>query len=664
MFCGSLRKDADVDGQANRQIGEYVLQEQVGRGGAGVVYRAYQPTVNRAVAIKLIELPSTASGTSAAFTRRFTQEAQVLASLEHPHIVPVYHYGIVDSECAYIAMRLMHQSLSAQLARGPLPPEHVMDIALQLVDGLSYAHRRGVLHRDIKPQNILFDDAGSACLADFGLAYLTDPTLKLKQLESMRTGALYIAPEQIRGASMDHRADIYSLGVILYQMLTGRAPFEPDERGTLALLSRIEREEPLPLRKLNPDIPPALERVVMQALRKEPRERYFDVVEMANALERSETRLRERRQSTASQPIAPVKPRFWQRPRVQIGVAALVCTALLILIAAISSGLPLEPPPATAIIETGVRGALDAAQPTQDEIARAQRRLGKQEFIAYVACNLDSQFETTRAREMSDQAASYGLPYHVYDSAGDAYKQLTLIEQARMEGAQALIICPLKPNALEGSLTSLHEAGLPFVLTDAPPDAQGGVMLEADDAAIGALAGHYVAATLPGANEPPTIVILDQPDYAFSDERVAGFLDALHERRPDAQILGQFAAGADQAASRAAVAALLANGAHIDAIFSVTDVGAYGAAAALAGAHVEPTAAIIVSVNAESLALSDIYNQDYLQASVDIARQEGSRGAVNAVVRLLGGGTLPEILTLPPAILITRDIIMEQASNQ
>ncbi len=635
-----------------------------------MVYRAYQPTVNRYVALKLIHLPSEAiPGETAAFERRFTQEAQILASLEHPHIVPVYHYGIVGDEWAYIAMRLMHQSLSSQLAQGPIAPERVIDVALQLIDGLSYAHRRGIIHRDIKPENILFDETGSACLADFGLARVADRTLDLNELEALRDSALYIAPEQIRSTSMDHRCDIYSLGVIMYQMLTAHAPFEVDNRGVIALLNRIEHEEPIPPRKLNPHIPPELERVVLQALHKEPRGRFFDVQEMAVVLEAIPgTRLRERQPPVSGRfggrPTTPPWRKVWQKKRFQISLATLIGATLLILIAAASGRLQLEQPAATTLIQEGGRGTLGNAIPTRSEITEAQRRLGADGFIAYLACKLDTQFETARAREMSDRAAEYDVAYQVYDGAGDAYRQLTLIEQARLDGARALILCPLKPNALAASLTSLDAAKVPFILTDALPEAYGGVMLETDNTDVGALAAHYTADTLEaGGIDQPNIVILDQPDYAFSDARVEGFLDGLRERLPNAQIVGNYPAGAEQAASQAVIGDLLAEGRRIDAIFSVTDQGAYGAITALAAANIDPSAVVVVSVNAESLALTDIFNRNYLQASVDIARQEGSRGVVDSVVKLLGGGTLPERLVLPPGILITRDIIAAQASD-
>lgn len=667
LGAGEAKANSILDKVVNQQVGEYILEQQIGGGASGVVYRAFQPTVNRFVALKLIHMPSEAiPGEILVFERRFTQEAQVLASLEHPHIVPVYHYGIVRNEWAYIAMRLMHQSLTAELANGPFTAERVTGIALQLIDGLGYAHKNGVIHRDIKPENILFDEAGSACLADFGLARVADRTLDLKEMEALRSGALYVSPEQIRSASMDHRCDIYSLGAIMYQMLTGHAPFEVDDRGTLSLLRRIESEEPIPPRKLVAGIPPELERVVMQALQKEPRERFFDVAEMAAALELVPgTRLRTRVPAARTGGTAKTgRKRPWQQRRYQMAIAAFVLAAILIVLIALAAGLRGNMPPPVATILVSTHGTLDDAVPSTDETAQALRRLGTNGFVAYIACNFDSQFEAARAREMSDQATEYGVAYRAYDSAGDAYKQLTLIEQARLDGARAFILCPLKPSVLADSLTSIRAANIPLVLTDALPRSFGGVMLDQNDNAIGALVAQITADTLLAKSvKQANVVILDQPDYSFSEARVDGFMATLRERVPEARVIGQFPSGADQKATQAAVTALLASGQRIDAIFSVTDQGAYGAITALTAAQIDPAAVVVVSVNAESIALTNIYNRRYLLASVDIARLEGSRGALDAAIKLLGGGTLPEILSLPSGILITRDIIAEQPPN-
>ena len=654
-----------MDSTLNRQIGEFIIEQQIGEGNSAIVYRAYQPTINRYVAIKVLAPPSSPNtGAAEGFERRFTQEAQALASLEHPHIVPIYHYGMVGDGSAYIAMRLMRESLEVSLTEGPLAPQRVTDITLQLIEGLSYAHQKGVLHQDIKPENILFDEAGSACLADFGLTRVTDRANDISRPNFLLDTAMYTSPEMIRSSFTDPRTDIYSLGVVMYQMLTGYLPFETENLSIDALLHKIEFEEPIPPRKLNAQITPELERVVLQALRKEPRERFFDVGEMAQALEAVPgTRARVRRPLPLASFASRSKAASAHRLRWRL-MAALLVVAVFILALLVINILRQNTPPNHATIEASASGSVTDVVPAPAEIAQAKRVLGSTGFIAYIACGMDSQFQSVRAREMSDDAQADGLAYRVYDSANDDYRQLTLIEQARMEGAKAIILCPLSPNVLSDSLTSIESAGIPLVLTDALPKSYGGVMLSEDDHQIGLSAGQFAGQTLAAQGKTSAnVVILDAPMYPSSAERVQGFLDGLAESVPVIHTMGRYSGGIDQATSQSAVASLISSGQKIDAIFSVADSGAYGAIAALNAAHVAPDAVVVASVNAESVALDHISRNEYLRATVDIGLDAGSHGAFSAAVKLLGGGTLPQVLTLPSENLITRDIIMGQSPS-
>jgi len=655
-----------LDTTVNRQIGEFVIEEQIGEGFSARVYRAYQPTINRYVALKVIAAPTSPNlKRSEVFERKFTQEAQVFASLEHPHIVPIYHYGMIDDGDAYVAMRLMRESLDVMLTQGALDSQRVIDITLQLLEGLGYAHKRGILHQGIKPENILFDESGSACLADFGLARVTAQTMDVTRPNFVLEKAIYVAPEQIRSSYVDPRSDIYSVGVVMYQMLTGHLPFEGETFGIDALLQKIEFEDPIPPRKLNSQVMPELERIVLQALRKEARERFFDVNEMTEALEAIPgTRVR----------LRPAKLRFLPSPKGRAGAAhrlrILVMTVLLVvgvvilIILSVSifrqQNRPLQP----ATIEASVVGNVADIAPSAGEITQAQHALGMNGFIAYIACAMDSQFQSVRAREMNDDAQTDGLAFRVYDSGNDDYKQLVLIEQARLEGAKAIILCPLSPDVLSESLTSIQSAGLPLVLTNALPKSYGGVMLSQDNHQIGVMVGRFVAQTLTkNGKTTANVVILDAPKYPFSEVRVQGFLDGLSENIPNQNVIGRYPTGVDQAGSQAEIAKLINNGQRIDTIFSVMDTGTYGAIAALSAAQIDPNSVVIASVNAESAALDHIVRGDYLRATVDIGLDAGSRGAFDAAVKLLGGGTLPQTVTLPSGILITRDIILGQSPS-
>lgn len=638
-----------------------MLNEQLGASDVAEVYRAFQPNVNRYVALKVINLPPDAGASVALFERRFTQEVQVLTSLEHPHIVPIYHYGIVEAECAYIAMRLMHGSLKELLVNAPLPTDQVIDITMQLIAGMGYAHSRGMIHLGIKPENVLFDESGSACLADFGLSRASDQMLDTTKPSALRYTMLYSAPEQIQSDIVDNRADIYSLGMLMYQMLTGRLPYDAENIGLRELLHKIEVEEPTPPRQINPNISPELERIVLQALRKEPRERFFDVQEIAQALARAPG-IRSGGRGALPNRLRRQTPisRSWQRGF----LAAFIVFQIVIVLGLLRLVYDLSRPPdspADATVIADVQGNVESAVPTDAEIGRAKVRLGDRGFIAYIACSLTSAFETARAEDMTVRANTYGVRFAAYDSAGDSYKQLTLIEQARLAGATAIILCPLQPNVLADSLTSVSRAQIPLIVTDALDHSFGGVMIEQDNSEIGRMAGRYAADSLADAgNEQPNVLILDEPAYSFSDARVTGFIEGLQERLPNARVVGRLAGGADESTSQANVARFLRGGQRVDAVFAITDSGAYGAIDALSSAGVKPEAVVVVSVNAERRAQDEINMGHYLRATVDVEREMGSIGALDTAVKLLGGGSVPETIILPSVNLITRDIMDEQ----
>jgi len=261
-----------------RAVRGYKLGEPIGIGSYGAVYRAYQPAVGREVAVKVI-LPQYAN--EAEFIRRFEAEAQIVARLEHPHIVPLYDYWR-EPDGAYLVMRLLKGgSLEALLGSGPLETGQVVEVVDQVAAGLALAHRQGVVHRDIKPANILLDEAGNAYLTDFGIAKVLGGNGHQTQAGVIFGTPSYISPEQIRGLPVTPQSDIYSLGVVLYEMLTGKAPF-PDEE--LAALIEKHLNQPLPsVCDQRPDLPEAVDQVIQLATAKDPADRYPDALALATA---------------------------------------------------------------------------------------------------------------------------------------------------------------------------------------------------------------------------------------------------------------------------------------------------------------------------------------------------------------------------------------------
>lgn len=279
-------------------LGRYQIQEQLGRGGMATVYRAHDPRFNRDVAVKILPRELTLDPQ---FRTRFDREAQTIAALEHPAIVPVYDYGEQEGQ-PYLVMRLMRGgSLADRLVAGPLPHQDVSKILDRIGSALDRAHLAGVIHRDLKPGNILFDEFGEAYLADFGIARLADSSATLTGSGLVGTPA-YMSPEQIEGKALDGRTDIYALGIIVFEMLTGERPYQAD---TPAMLLVKQMTEPMPrVLDVKPDLPPGCEEVITRATAKQATSRYEKASQLAKTLSSA---LRYEWQPSAELP--PTQPR-------------------------------------------------------------------------------------------------------------------------------------------------------------------------------------------------------------------------------------------------------------------------------------------------------------------------------------------------------------------
>jgi serine/threonine protein kinase len=271
---------------AGRTLGHYLLLSLIGTGGMAEVYRARDTRLPREVALKI--LPATLAS-DPVYVQRFRSEARRVAKLRHPNIVPVYEFGEHDG-LLFLVMPLLEESLRDHLARhdGHLTTQEALDIAVQVAEALETAHVHGIVHRDVKPENVLLDPDGRALLTDFGiareLAFLRRPgSVQTLAATGLPVGTPeYMAPEQLRGGPVDQRADVYALGAVLYEMLTGRAPHEaatPYEVAALSLTAPI-----VPPSRLNPDVWPQLEAVIMRALAHDSDQRYHSLTSFIRAL--------------------------------------------------------------------------------------------------------------------------------------------------------------------------------------------------------------------------------------------------------------------------------------------------------------------------------------------------------------------------------------------
>jgi len=254
--------------------GKYQIQDEVGHGGMGIVYRAEDIKLKRPVALKFLP-PEWTQDKEA--RERFLQEARAAAALSHPHICTIYEVD-ESGEQLFIAMEYIEgEVLRERSRRGPLPLEAALNLSAQAAEGLEAAHQKGIIHRDIKSANIMVTDKGQAKIMDFGLAKLRGGSSLTREGATIGTVA-YMSPEQARGEKVDHRTDIWSLGVVLYEMLTGELPFRGER--DVSLLYSIVHEEPQSLKEKKPPVPPELQRVIERALSKNPDSRYQTAADM------------------------------------------------------------------------------------------------------------------------------------------------------------------------------------------------------------------------------------------------------------------------------------------------------------------------------------------------------------------------------------------------
>ena len=314
---------------SGKTLGQYQIIKPIGQGGMAKIYLAYQPSVKREVAIKVL---SPAFQEKVSFLKQFSQEVEVIAHLQHPQIIPVYDFGEQDDEMYIVMAYIRGGSLADRIDKASkgLPDQDTIRLLELIAEGLDFAHSKEIVHRDLKSNNILIDENNHPYIADFGLAKLTEGKLELTN--TMMTGtAAYMAPEIAQTGKSTKRADIYALGIILFEMLTGSLPFQGE---TAYKMLSAHVHQPVPdIRKFRPDLPKAVQAVIEQALAKNPINRFAKATQLAAALKTAmstsgtttfkatEEKLRRRPGNILLQ-----MPRFWM---IALAAAALSGTLIL-----------------------------------------------------------------------------------------------------------------------------------------------------------------------------------------------------------------------------------------------------------------------------------------------------------------------------------------------
>lgn len=368
--------------------GRYHVEAQLGEGGMGVVYRCRHTIIDKQVAMKVLRADM---ARNEEVTERFLNEARSASSIGNPHIIDISDFGRLPDSSTYFIMEFLVGTSLAQLveARQPLPPVRVAHITIQLTEGLAEAHKAGIVHRDLKPDNIFLIKRGSqedfVKILDFGIAKASTNNTRLTQAGQVFGTPHYMSPEQASGSPVDHRSDIYALGIILYEMTTGHLPFDADN--FMAILTQHMYKSPVPpskLEGLTQELPPGLEDVILRCLAKEPNERYQTMAELREDVERvfaglmpSASRDRRsltdgyaspeeyfERRSALSAPAAP--PQSSLPLYASIGIVAALAAGTVVYFATKSADSPeAKAETANSIAEKGAeKGAEDPAQKT------------------------------------------------------------------------------------------------------------------------------------------------------------------------------------------------------------------------------------------------------------------------------------------------------------
>ena len=617
---------------------DFEIGAKIGQGGFAEVYQACQRPFNRAVVLKILRLDLNRDPRRA--VARFEREAKVIARLEHPHIVPLYHFDVTAEGRAYLVLRYMRGgTLGDLLKSGPLTYLQFERIFKQIASALDYAHSKGVIHRDIKPNNILLDEDGNAYLADFGLARMLEMSLEPSHQALLVGTPLYASPEQLQDHRLDHHTDLYSLGIVLYHALTGRPPFLPSENGMLALIYHHLHDTPPPPCTINPQLPETMNAVFAQALAKAPGERYPDawhlVSDVLGAL--------------GLQRLTQDMHRARQRRRRPLRIVLAVVTGLVLALLVFELAAHVDVPQAAAALPAatpgllvGAVGDISAAQPTAGEIAQAHAGQG---FIAYLACADEGGYVEAINAEMHARASLYGLPIRVYNADRDPLRYNAQVEAAWSEGAKAFIVCYLSSGTQ--ALVTLEEAfqaGIPVVYLSSstfehsvqlePVSNETGHMLGAIAGTIANqdFAGGARVAILYYGSTPGTLTIR------------AAMQSALLETAPEVEIVADYPIVWENELP-AIIEALQTI--EFDLVLVLNQRLTAPLADGLAAAGYRPDDIAIVGLVADEPTRAYFDDRFFVRGGVQIDIPMIGQAAVDAAVKLMGGGVVPQTIRLP-----------------
>ena len=500
--------------------GRYRVERELGRGGMAKVFLGTDTVLGRTVAVKVLA-PQFADDDG--FVQRFRREAQAAASIGHPHIVSVFDTGS-DDGVHYIVMEYVEgRTLAEFLAGGGrILPDRAIDIAMDVCQALEAAHARGVIHRDIKPGNIMLNPRGEVKVTDFGIARVTTTADTVAQTAAILGTASYLSPEQAQGQPVDARSDLYSLGCVVYEMVTGRPPFLGDS--PVAVASKQVLEQPVPPSKLNSDVTPDLDAVILRALAKNPANRYQSAEEMRADLERAKrglpvdatpllaagaTQVLDRPPAQATQVLPPSEPE--RRNNWVPIVVTLVLIALLGALLWFLASTLLDDDPQTPVSVEVPNVVGDKRAQAISEIEEAGLEVGT---ITPVAA--------------ADETQEPGTVVEQDPAAGDEVERGTAVDLTIVESPELVPIPDLEGSSVEEAEAALLELELePAGPQEEPSDTVDEGLVTRSDPASGEEVEPGSTVTIFVSSGPGTVVVPDVTCQSFgsaqSDLRSAGF---------------------------------------------------------------------------------------------------------------------------------------------
>lgn len=652
-----------------QQIGEFIIQERIGTGSTSNVYRAYQPSMGRDVALKIVRL-NDKQQQDTDLHAQFIREVKRIAALKHTHILAIYDYGIHE-RFAYIAIRLIggNTLYDVHNKQTKVDVNEAVHYITQITRGVAFAHARGVVHHDLKPSSIFVDDDSNAFVSDFGIGREIVDSDTLTSRVGTQSLPFYAAPEEIRGDAVDLRTNVYNLGAILYYLTTGQPPYADLKGSPIEQTERMLNYLPTRPQQINPDLPATLEDVIFKAMSKNPANRYenaddflvgvnqavgglYEALPIQNITERAEEQMRANLSAIEAmeESLTPLNR------SINTAVGILTAAIIIVSLGYFLWSAPVQQP----TIVSNATILADEIEITDALMSNAQRHVRNEGFVAYLICNGLIPAEVERSETFGALLEPNGIEVRVYDSLGNVDREKQMVDIAIRSGASIVVPCLLPGSQAIPALQAAERENVHVVLANDVymDDFAEPVVVLGDDYSLGYLIGLSAGNDLIERSVPDGVtIILDYPAERNTPERAQGIEDGLANIAPEARLLGRYV-GDERETAYEAVSGLLSRGATLNLIISVTDMGAYGAVDALRDEAVSPLFTSVFSIGGDELAYQYINAGLYMRGIVESNDDAQIQALANAVIVLLGGGTIEQRINIEPGGIYTGELVI------